>query len=282
MNYEEGRFPGVLGESYWQAWLPESPKALVLLVHGVSEHTGRYPHVATRLVAHGYAVYGIDHHGHGRSDGTKGNIGRMHALVDDLHTLRGIAERAHPGRRVFIVAHSLGGLISLDYLVTRGQAGIAGIVLSGAAVDPAVGTRLERAIAPIVSRVLPNLQILDLGIDNISRDPAVVQAYREDPLVYTGKVRARTGAESLAAIARVAAGLPPLTLPVLVLHGSEDKLAAPSGGQLVFDTIGSEDKAHKVYDGLFHEIFNEPEQDVVLDDVLTWLDSRAGAAANRS
>lgn len=273
MQNEEGRFAGALGETYWRAWTPDSePKAVVLLVHGAAEHTGRYDEFARKLVNAGYAVYGLDHHGHGKSAGTPGNIGRMSALTDDLHALRAIAENAHPEKPVFIVGHSLGGLITLDYLVTKGEGGVRGAVLSGAAVDPSVGSAIERAMAPVLSALVPNLPIVDLGADNISRDPQVVAAYRADPLVYNGKVRARTGAEVLKAIARVSAGLPSLTLPVLILHGSEDKLADPAGGQLIHDTIGSPDNTLKIYDGLYHEIFNEPEQDDVIADVIAWLD----------
>jgi len=273
MRHDEGRFAGALGETYWQAWTPDSdPRAVVLLVHGAAEHTGRYVGLASQLVDAGYAVYGLDHHGHGKSAGKQGNLGRMSGVAADLDSLRGIAQ-AHPDTPVFVLGHSLGGLITLDYLVTRGQDGLAGAVLSGAAVDPAVGSAVERAMAPVLSALVPNLPIVDLGADNISRDPEVVAAYRADPLVYNGKVRARTGAEVLKAISRVSAGLPTLTLPVLVLHGSEDKLAAPSGGRLVHDTIGSTDKTLTIYDGLYHEIFNEPEKDDVIADVITWLDA---------
>jgi acylglycerol lipase len=275
MKHLEGRFTGASGgENYWQAWLPDEPKAVVLLAHGVSEHSGRYVHVAERLTAGGYAVYAIDHHGHGKSAGTPGNIGRLSWVVEDLHTLREQVEDAHPRLPLFLLGHSLGGLIALDYVTTKSQAGLSGLVLSGAAVDPSVGTKLERLIAPLLSKIGPNLEIVDLGIDNISRDPAVVTAYRNDPLVYTGKVRARTGAEALGALPQVAERMKSLTMPVLVMHGSDDKLAAPSGGKLVYDSVLSKDKTLKMYDGLYHEIFNEPERDAVLDDVVTWLDAR--------
>ncbi|HWV26431.1 MAG TPA: lysophospholipase [Aeromicrobium sp.] len=272
MQIEDGTFAGTLGQTYWRAWLPDSrPDGVVVLVHGLAEHIGRYEYLAATLTGEGYAVYGLDHHGHGKSAGTPGNIGRMSALVADVHTLRGRAEAAHPGVRVFLVGHSLGGLITLDYLVTQGETGLSGAVLSGAAVDPSVGSALERAIAPVLSTLVPNLQIVDLGGENVSRDQDVVAAYQSDPLVYHGKIRARTGAESLKAIGRVTVGLPKLSLPVLVLHGGDDLLAAPSGGQLVHDTIGSTDKALKIYDGLYHEIFNEPEKDDVIGDVVAWL-----------
>jgi len=276
MQNVEGGFTGASGEqSYWQAWLPDEPKAVVLLSHGVSEHSGRYVHVGTRLADAGYAVYAIDHHGHGRSAGTPGNVGRMSWVVDDLHTLRHLATEQHPAVPVFLLGHSLGGLIALDYVTTKSQAALAGLLLSGAAVDPSVGSRFEHAIAPLVSRIAPNLGVTALSAEAISRDPAVVKAYVDDPLVYTGKVRARTGAEALAAVGRVQERMSSLTLPVLVMHGSKDALTSPSGSELVYEKVRSEDKTLRLYDGLFHEIFNEPEQDSVIDDVIGWLDKHA-------
>jgi len=274
VKHIDGTFPGASGgDHYWQAWLPDEPKAVVVLVHGVSEHGGRYGHVGKRLTDAGYAVYAEDHYGHGRSDGVKGDVGKFSWLVDDVDSMRRLAEERHPGLPMFVLGHSLGGLISLDYLTDRGEDGLKGLVVSGPAVDPSVGSSIERAVAPILARLLPQLALVDLGIDNISRDPEVVAAYRNDPLVYSGKVRARTGAESLAATRRVASRLSRLTLPLLVLHGGDDRLVSPNGGKLVYDSAQSRDKRHKVYDGLYHEIFNEPEQDAVIDDVLTWLDA---------
>jgi alpha-beta hydrolase superfamily lysophospholipase len=137
-----------------------------------------------------------------------------------------------------------------------------------------VANRVELALAPILSRFAPNLGTSALDPAGVSRDPAVVAKYVADPLNYHGKIRSRSGAESLSAIARVIDRLPSLTLPTLVMHGAEDPISAPSGSQTVVDRIGTEDLTVKFYDGLFHEIFNEPEQDAVLDDVVAWLDTR--------
>lgn len=272
--HREGTFPSASGgETFWQAWVPENPKALVLLAHGVAEHSGRYAAVAERLNSAGYAVYAVDHHGHGKSSGTPGNLGRMSWLAEDFDTLRFQAANEHTSLPIFLLGHSLGGLLVLDYLIGKGEEGLVGIALSGPAVDVAVGSRIELALAPLISRIAPNLPVTDLGIDNISRDPGVVTRYREDPLVYTGRIRARTGAEVLAAVQRVQDGLGRLTLPVLVQHGGDDRLATPTGGQLVHDRVSSADKTLKLYTGLFHEIFNEPERAVVLDDLVGWLDA---------
>lgn len=273
MTHDEATFTGASGGPiFWQSWSPGTVKAVVVLVHGISEHTGRYAHVAERLNDAGYAVFAPDHQGHGRSGGTPGNIGRMAWVRADLDHVRRLGEAAYPGLPVFVLGHSLGGLIALDYVIDRGQEGLAGLALSGAAVDPSVGSALEKKLAPLLSALVPNAPVVDLGSDGISRDPAVVVAYRADPLVYNGKVRARSGAETLAATARVSARMGELSLPVLIMHGSGDTLAAPAGSRLVNDRIGSRDKTLRMYDGLFHEIFNEPEQDQVLDDLADWLD----------
>ena len=274
-THQDGRFPGAAGgEIYWQAWLPESVSAVVLLSHGYAEHSGRYTHVAARLNDAGYAVYAVDHRGHGKSDGTPGNVDGFRFVLADLATLRERATAAHPHLPVFLLGHSLGALIALDYVTSGGADGLAGLALSGAVLDPTVANRVELAIAPILSRIAPNLGTSAIDPAGVSRDPAVVANYAADPLNYHGKIRSRSGAESLSAIARVIDRLPSLTLPTLVMHGAEDPISAPSGSQTVVDRIGTEDLSVKFYDGLFHEIFNEPEQDAVLDDVVAWLDSR--------
>jgi acylglycerol lipase len=274
MAHFEGTFAGALGgRTYWQSWTPETPVGVVVLVPGVSEHSSRYAHVARRLNDAGYAVYGVDHRGHGRSSGPKGNLGRITGTVADLHTVRGLAERELPGLPVFVLGHSLGGLIALDYVTTTGADGLSGLALSGTAIDPSIGTRLERRLAPLLSAVVPGLGIVTLDAASISKDPEVVSAYRADPLVYTGKVRARTGAETLLAIARVSRALSNLTLPVLVMHGSDDRLASPRGAQLLIDSMGSPDKTLRLYDGFYHEIFNEPEREQVFADLVEWLDT---------
>ena len=274
-THVDGRFPGAAGgEIYWQAWLPESVSAVVLLSHGYAEHSGRYGHVSARLNEAGYAVYAVDHRGHGKSDGTPGNVDGFRFVLADLATLRERATAAHPHLPVFLLAHSLGALIALDYVTSGGADGLAGLALSGTVLDPTVANRLELAIAPILSRIAPNLGTSALDPAGVSRDPGVVAAYAADQLNYHGKIRSRSGAESLSAIARVTDRLPSLTLPTLVMHGAEDPISAPSGSQTVVDRIGTEDLTVKFYDGLFHEIFNEPEQDAVLDDVVAWLDSR--------
>jgi len=274
VEHAEGKVTGSTGgEVYWQSWSPKKAKGVVVIAHGLAEHSGRYGHVGERLVGAGYAAYAYDHWGHGKSGGTMGNIEGFPHLRADLDTLLSKARGEHPGLPVFLLGHSFGGLIALDYLVTRGESGLTGLVLTGAAVDPSVGTAVERAMAPLLSRIAPNLGVTALDATAVSRDQAVVRAYVDDPLNYHGKIKARTGAEGLKAVERVHAGLRKVTLPVLILHGGDDRLTSPAGSKAVAEKIGSVDKTLTVYDGLYHEIFQEPEQKAVLDDVVTWLDA---------
>ncbi len=269
----EGHITGAAGgDIFWQSWIPEAPKAVVVVAHGLAEHSGRYAHVAERLAQSGYAVYALDHIGHGKSHGTMGNLDRMSHVIDDLDTILRSAASTHAGLPVFLLGHSVGALIALDYVQTKGQSHVNGLVLSGAAIDPSVGSPVERALAGVLSRVAPNLAVTPLDSTTVSRDPKVVAAYDADPLNYHGRIRARTGAEVLTSVARVSRLMPTVTLPMLVLHGGSDRLVSPKGSELVVEKAGSTDLTYKVYDGLYHEIFNEPEQDEVLDDVVTWLD----------
>jgi alpha-beta hydrolase superfamily lysophospholipase len=269
----EGTFPGAAGGSvFWQAWTPDAVKAVVVLSHGLAEHSGRYAHVAARLNDAGYVLYALDHRGHGRSDGTAGNIEGMAVVRADLDTLLTRARGEHPGLPVFLLGHSFGGLAALDYVVDRGGSGLTGLVLSGAFVDPEAGNAVQRRLAGVLSRLAPNLGVVPLDPSTVSKDPAEVEKYVTDPLNYHGKVRARSGAEMIAASRRVAAGVRAVTLPALVMHGAADRLAPPEGSRLVAERLGSNDKTLTLYDGLRHEIFNEPERDAVLADVVTWLD----------
>ena len=275
-QHVEGTFPGAAGGSvFWQSWTPDSPKGIVVISHGLAEHSSRYGHVADRLNDAGYAVYALDHRGHGKTDGTPGNVERIAYVRGDLDSLLTQARGEHPALPVFLLGHSFGGLAALEYVVSRGQSGLTGLVLSGALVDPDAGNAIQRRLAGILSAVAPNLGVVPLDATTVSRDPAEVKKYVEDPLNYHGKVRARSGAEIIAAVTRVVAGLPGVTLPVLVMHGAQDRLVPPGAAELIAERIGSTDKTLTLYDGLYHEIFNEPERDAVLGDVVTWLDKHA-------
>ena len=275
-RHRSGTFTGAAGDTvFWQSWHPAEPRGVVVLAHGLHEHSGRYAHVAERLVGAGFALHALDHRGHGRSGGTEGNIGPMACVRTDLHHLREMAGEADPGLPVVVLGHSMGGLVALDYVLDRGGDGLAGLVVSGPALDTSAASGVQRVAAPLLARFLPNLGVLTLGAENVSRDPEVVRAYEEDPLVRTGPVRARTGAEMLGAVQRVEPRLGELSLPLLVLQGSEDRLVPVDAARLVHDRAGSADRTIHLYDGLFHEVLNEPEREQVLDDLVGWLEAHA-------
>lgn len=270
---EEGVFEGSGSRIAWRAWLPETAtRAVVVLVHGVAEHSGRYAHVGTRLADAGFAVYALDHLGHGKSAGGGGaNIGSMDISADNVAAMLALAIREQPDVPTFLLGHSMGSLITL-YLATREPVDVTGIILSAPPLDIPVGNPLQRLFAPVLSTLTPNLGVLNLDSSMISRDPAVVSAYDNDPLVFRGKLPARTGAEILRGTDLVKKRLGELTQPLLVLHGTADALAAPSSTDLVERGAGSKDLTVIRYEGFYHEVFNEPEQDRVLTDVVEWLE----------
>ncbi len=273
-EHVEGRFVGAAGsEIYWQGWLPGEAVGVAVVVHGYAEHSGRYTHVADRLVAAGFATYAIDHNGHGRSAGRRGNVERLTGVEADLDRLLRIAAERHPGLPVFVVAHSLGALLALDYVLGTPYP-LRGLVLSGTPLDVAVGSKAERIAAKVLSSVIPDVPVTPFAAGLVSRDPKVVAAYDADPLNYRGRVKVRMGAEVLAGIDRVQPKLSAVELPLLILHGAADKVNLASGAERLAAEAGSPDVTLKVYPGLYHEVFNEPEQDQVLDDVAAWLTAR--------
>ncbi|MCX7055972.1 MAG: lysophospholipase [Proteobacteria bacterium] len=263
------------GEIYVQSWLPEqAPRGVVVLVHGLAEHCGRYGELVERLTGRGLAVYAMDHRGHGRSPGPRAMIGRFRWLVEDVQTRLEVARGAHPGLPLFLLGHSMGGAIALETALSQ-PVSLAGLVLSAPALgaDPAVPA-LQVAIARLLSRVAPSIGVLRLPADAISRDPLVVGDYERDPLVYRGSIPARTAVELLQAMRGFTARAAALRVPTLVLHGTADRLVPIAQAESVWRTFGSADFSVQRYEGLYHEVFNEPERARVQADLQAWLEAR--------
>jgi acylglycerol lipase len=268
-RHEDGRLP-VSGQ-YWQAWTPSGPvRGVVVLVHGAHEHSGRYAHVAETLGAAGFAVHAVDHPGHGRSAGTRGNIGSMAQTVAGVDQVARAAQQRHAGAPTFVYGHSLGGLIALQYL-TGDPVPLAGAVISAPAVDLSAASAVQIRLAGLLSRLTPNLGVVQLEAAAVSRDPEVVRDYTSDPLNNMGKVRARTGAEMLATVRAMPARVPQLRLPLYLLHGTADRLVPVTATEWLAANTGSADVTVRTWDGLYHEPHNEPERGQVLAEIVDWL-----------
>jgi acylglycerol lipase len=278
MKHQEGFFKGLRDANiYFQSWLPESePKAVLLIVHGLAEHSGRYRNVADHFVPLGYAVFGIDHLGHGKSDGTRVYVERFDDYTNTLKVYFDMIHGWQPEKPIFLVGHSMGGLISAVYLLDH-QTELTGAVLSGPVVKiPSNITPVILLMGKMLSALIPRFGLLRLDADGVSRDPTVVQAYVSDPLVHRGKATARLAAEMLKAMQSVSRQAAKITLPIMIVQGSADKLVDPAGAQELFDAVSSADKEIRVYGGLYHEVFNEPEHDKVLRDIEIWLEAHLG------
>jgi len=250
-------------------------RGLALVAHGVAEHAGRYAHVAERLVGLGLRVVVPDHRGHGRSGGKRLRVRDLSEFTDDLETLR--RRVAVPGLPTYLIGHSMGGCIALDHALDH-QDDLDGLVLSAPAVLPGDDINpLMVRLAKVVGRVVPGLPGQRLSSSAVSRDPAVVAAYDADPLVHHGALTAGIGGAMLRTMDTFPGRLPSLQLPLLVLTGTADTLVKPEGAALVERLAGSRDKTLKTYTGLFHEVFNEPEKDQVLGDLVAWLRARLEA-----
>ena len=257
---------------YAQAWLPDDHvRSVVVVAHGLGEHSGRYAGLAEALVGAGHAVYALDHRGHGRSPGARANIDRFEHLVSDYGAFAGRAARQHPDAPVFLLGHSMGGAVAFSTAL-RLPGAIRGVVLSApalAAAETASGTR--KLLARVLSTVAPNTGVWRIDASRVSRDPKTVQAYMADPLVHHGAVPARTVVELLDAMGGFLFQAPKLRLPTLVLHGTRDALVPVEATRPVYQALDAQRRTIKYYEGLFHEVFNEPERAQVIADLLHWL-----------
>jgi acylglycerol lipase len=254
-----------------RAWIAEQPARALLLVHGYAEHSGRYEAMATWFAARGCVVHAYDQRGHGRSEGPRCHVDRFDDFLDDLGLVLDAVRSEHPELPVTLVGHSMGGLVTLAYLVAR-KPRISSAVTSGAALSLGSVSPVRVALARAVRRVFPRLAIgSGIDPDGLSRDPEVVRRYLADPLI----VRTMTtslGAELLAAAPRTAARAGDVTVPLLVLHGEADPICAVEGSRAFHAGLRAPRAALRIYPGLRHEIFNEPERESVWQDVSSWLE----------
>lgn len=266
-----GRVSGAGGvEIHWQGWLPPDPSGVLLISHGLGEHAGRYRTVVDTVLGDGWAVYGLDHRGHGRSGGRRAHLDRYQDFLDDLDAVRRSVVARHPGLPLVLLGHSMGGQIALAYALEH-QHELHALVLSAPALAstavPAPVVAVLRRLAPLA----PTLRPAGIDESRISKDPRVVAAYRADPLVHHGHPTLGLSVALFAAMDVLGERARALRLPVLLMHGTADVLTEPEGSRLLATTCGAPDLSVRWYDGLWHEIFNEPEREAPLADLREWL-----------
>jgi acylglycerol lipase len=255
-----------------QGWLPEgTPRDVIAISHGYAEHGGRYGNLVERLVPLGYALYALDHRGHGRSGGKRALVDRMAWVIEDFHRFVGEVRARHGGSQVKLLGHSMGGNVAFGYAL-RWREDLSGLILSG----PLIGGKVpaaQKLAMRLLSAIAPGMGTVALPPDGVSRDPAVVAAYQADPLVTVGKIPARTAHELFAVLPGYLEGASHMTVPVLIQHGEADSLVPLAGIRPTIAAIGAPEKTVITYPGLFHEIYNEPEKDAVIGDLIRWLEA---------
>lgn len=271
----ENTFSGAHGLSlFYQAWYPPGvAKAVVVLVHGFGEHCDRYSTVTTALTQAGYAVFGFDNQGHGRSEGQRGHIHRWQDYRDNVSAFLAQVRHHEPTLPLFLFGHSLGGLIVLDFMLASPQ-GLAGIIISGPPIRPTgIAKPYLVAIARVLSGIWPRFSMdVGAGAETLSRDPAVVNQTQDDPLVHS-MATVRWGTECLVAISNVRRNIHQLQVPILLVHGSADQVNDVRGSQEIFERI-TVDKTLKIYPGSYHEPHNDLDRNQVMNDLVQWLNDR--------
>ncbi|MGZ3455311.1 MAG: alpha/beta hydrolase [Polyangiales bacterium] len=258
---------------FMRTWRPmDRTRAVIILVHGFKAHSGVFEWAAERLVEHGLAVYAVDLRGHGKSEGERLWVDHFDDYLLDLEKLVELARWRDPGKPLFLLGHSAGGVVSSAYVIAH-QNQLEGFICESFAQEvPAPDVVLS--VIKGLSRVAPHLGVFDLKDEDFSRDRAFVERMKHDPLIPHVRYPSQTVAELRRAEERLAHDFPRMKLPVLILHGTNDKVTKPHGSQLLFDTTGSPDKKLRLYDGHFHDLLNDVGKEQVMTDITHWLDAR--------
>jgi len=257
------------------ASIPNDPAALVLLVHGFGEHAGRHAATMGRFAARGIATIAYDHRGHGRSPGKRALVERFEHLVDDSLAMRERITLQFPALPRFLMGDSLGGLLAIRS-VQRYGGGLTGVVVVAPALDIAGGIPrgVQRALSAL-GELLPELPATSLDVTALSRDPSIAAAFLADPLTHHGRVPLRTATEMVAAGRAAFADAGRFALPALILHGTADRIASPGASQRFARAARNDDLMLRLLPGAYHEPFNDPGGEALVDETADWILARA-------
>src|SRR5262245_41218118 len=271
---QEGTFESAGGLNIWfRSWRPgATPRGVMFLVPGFNSHSGYYQWVGEQCKAAGLATYALDLRGRGKSDGERFYVQKFQYYVSDVAGLVAVARSRDDGLPLFVLGHSAGGVVSCLYAAEH-QRELAGLICMSFAFQ-VPGPEFALAVFKGLAHVAPHAHILHLKNEDFSRDPQAVQAMDADPLIAHETQPTQTLAEMVRADETLRETFPSMTLPVLILHGTEDKVTKPSGSQFFYDTAGSTDKTLKLYEGGYHDLLNDTDKATVMADIRNWIEAR--------
>lgn len=278
----ESSFEGVGGlKIFTRSWQPEgAPRAVLVIVHGFNSHSGQYLWTAEQFAANGLAVYALDLRGRGRSEGERFYVEKMEDYTDDVRTLVTTAKAENPGLPVYVLGHSAGGVISCNYVLDH-PSEFDGLICESFAYELPVPD-IVLSFLKGLSYITHHTHVFSLNNKDFSRDPAVVESMNEDILIKGESQPAQTAKVLIDGARRLTEEFQNMTLPVLILHGSQDKATSPSGSQHFYEKAGSSDKTLKLYEGHFHDLLNDIDKEVVMADIQNWLNERIPAQTEAS
>ncbi len=264
-------------EIVFHKWLPPQIRRVIVVQHGFGEHSGRYANLRNALQGSGAAIYALDSRGHGKTGGPRGHVAQFQNYVDDLGDLVELARKENMNDQVYLLGHSLGGVIALQYaLQGSNQSNLEALIVSAPAliIEMDFAKHVKKALATLFARVAPATTLdANLDLKYLSRDQAVVDAYKADPLVH-GKVSFQMGSNLFHVGKAIFEKASHLTIPIYIFQGTGDKIVSPDSSRRLFELLTTSDKTLQLYEGLYHETMNElaPDREKVFADLKEWLE----------